>query len=406
MSKISEFPRATEVKLEDLILLSKFISEGKYDSNSVPLSTLLSFFGAPKVVDVGVNLNTITDPGLYILQGADTMQASYGLNYPSGLAPGSKVMMIVSQEASPWAMIVQTYFYAKLNSNPCPYSRGKSGSNAWGSWTQPVSQSSFDTMAVRQINMSQNDTELHKVGNAPSSVWSFLAPDNTSSTPRVNTSPTSKAGVKFNLTVPNTRSIIGTYKGNTFIADQDGRFFGNVDTTQLSDPDNPKGLNWIEYIGVPLGGLPAMSYPVPSNAESSEAVLRQVIDLLRNLRVIQPGEAAITSIVQMPDQTITDVFPTTAFSRPMKVIPHNTRAPIYVRSSNPEVLIVPDENAKIYIESSSSDYTSESNIPSMYGDTTLYAEGVVAGKATLEMSTTSDFAVIIYSEEVEVKARS
>lgn len=305
MKKISEFDEAGTLTMEDLIMISQLVDESKYKSFKVTLDLLKKFLGEVTVVDVGVNLNTLTEPGFYILQGADTMQNSYNLNYPSGLAPGSRVLMSVSAELAPWAMIVQTYFYAKLTSNPCPYCRGKSGGGAWAGWTQPLSSDDFSKQGMKQINMSQNDAELHTVGNSgPSNVWVFNAPNDDSSTPLLNTSPTLKAGVKLNLAIPNARPIIGTYKGNTFIADQDGRFFGNVDTTQVSDKENPKGVNWREYLSVKMTELKSIADCDINEQYSVVYAVNSILSLLRGINALSKDAPKFISAEEkvLPDR--------------------------------------------------------------------------------------------------------
>lgn len=406
MIKTSELDKATAVSSADLLMLSQLVGEGTFKSLAVTLDILKQFFGDITIVDVGVNLNTLTTPGLYILQGADTMQNSYGLNYPSGLAPGSKVIMMVSQEADPWSMIVQTYFYAKLTSNPCPYSRGKSGSSAWASWTQPVSQTSFDTRAVTQLNMSQGNTELHTVGSGSvSNVWSFIAPDDTTSTPAPKTSPTKKPGIKFNLVNPSARPIIGTYKGNTFIADQDGRVYTNVDTTQVTNIDDPKGVNWRELISVDMKSLKSISKPSTNDSGMSTAdALAKVIQVLRDNNILTKDEEAIYTV-----QPFTDPIEMTTdggeHSQEVKVLPFYGKAVLYMRSNDTTIAKVA---ASQQIETLTTE-SGENGMPVFYGVIQVRINEdesfkPVVGTTTIDFSGSADFATVLASLTVNVTA--
>lgn len=45
MSKFSEFPKATTLSMDDLILISRLVSEGKYASEAAPLSLIANLLG-------------------------------------------------------------------------------------------------------------------------------------------------------------------------------------------------------------------------------------------------------------------------------------------------------------------------------------------------------------------------
>lgn len=414
MIKNSQLDSVGTLTPEDLLMISQLVNDTDFKSFKVTLEVLKKFLGDITVVDVGVNLNTLVDPGVYILQGADTMQNSYNLNYPSGLAPGSKVLMIVSKESEPWAMITQTYMYAKLTSNPCPYSRGKSGSSAWAAWTQPVSQSTFDQRAVTQLNMSQGNTDLHNVGSgSASNIWSFIAPTDADNTPTIKTSPTKKPGVKLNLVIPNARPIIGTYKGNTFIADQDGRLYGNVDTTQLTDKDNPKGVDWIEFIGIHLKDKETLSTlsAQPSSAATVYAV-NKIIGILRNINVLLSGNSIAKTATYEDDgqQIVAGADPTWIG---FLILPADASGKLYIKSADETIAVLFDNDTGEQVTGAtltgSIDMVNRGNTPEtavQYGACTIKVKGLKAGAVNLIAATDAGFANVVGTMEIVIKAAS
>lgn len=398
-TKFSDLPDAGTLTGEELVALVQQVNE-QNASLKVTLAILKKFFGDVTVVDVGVNLNTLTDPGLYVLQGAETMQESYNLNYPSGFNPGGKVIMLVSRETDNWAMIVQTYFYAKLASNPLPYARGKSGSSAWSAWTQPVSGTEFSSKGLMQLNMSQNGLDLSTVGNnTTSNVYPFKTPVSDGSGPNIKTAPSNKPGMHFSLRDPSAKSIIGTYKGNAVIFDQDGRVFNNVDTTQVSDDENPKGVNWRELITVEMKSRKAISKPNTMDSGMSTAdALSKIIQVLRdNHMLVDSDEAIYKAVDNNGNQTIKvgEVLMTT-----INVLPFYGSAKLYARSSDTEIMtILPAYNiGGIAV-------LEENGVMVNYGGIDIESgQAQKEGVVNIEFSGDAEFSTILLTLQVTVEA--
>ena len=345
--KVSQLTSAESVTGEELILVAQPDGNGGWSSFSAKLTDLITLYGAITDLPVGTNLNDVVEAGLYNCYGAETQQASYNLNYPSGLYPGSKALMAVSVEAPSsaggYSNITQTYFLSKLSSNPCPYSRYKSGGSAFSNWTQPLSESSFDSKGMQQINMSTWGIELQSAGSSKTSnVYPFPTPtDDTGQGPNIKTAPSNKPGMHFSLINPYAKSTIGTYKGNVIITDSDGRVFTNVDNTQTSDAENPKGVNWRELVSVEMKSLKSISKPNNNDSGMSSAdALGKVIQVLRDAKIITDHDEPF-SAVKYPDPLLpVPVGGTENYE--LRVTPFYGESKLYMRSSDTSIVTVPD----------------------------------------------------------------
>lgn len=399
-TKFSDLPDAGTLTGEELVALVQQVNE-QNTSLKVTLAILKKFFGDVTVVDVGVNLNTLTEPGLYILQGAETMQESYNLNYPSGFNPGGRVMMLVSRETDNWAMIVQTYFYAKLTTNPLPYARGKSGGSTWSSWTQPVSGTEFSSKGLMQLSMAQSGLDLSIVGNnSTSNIYPFKTPVSDGSGPNILTAPSNKPGMHFSLRDPSSKPIIGAYKGNAVIFDQDGRVFNNVDTTQVTDPDNPKGVNWRELITVEMNSRKAISVPKEGQSDQMLDALKTIIQVMRDNHMILPGNATVTDVVIFPHAPeVTNVVSGQTSAMDVYTLPWFGDLVVYARSVDPSIATVP---ASIEILDFAQDDSLTPGVMTKYGYSTIEVTGVTAGSTAIEFSNDSAFTTVLATMAVGV----
>lgn len=343
MSKFSEFPRATALSMDDLILISRLVSEGKYSSEAAPLSLIANLLGGIRVVDVGVNLNDLDEQGIYILQGAETFQASYNLGYPFGLQPGSKVMMIISAEGGDYmGTITQHYFHSKTNT-PFPQSRYKSAAagSSYSAWDQPISGTVFDQKGVQQLNMSTYGIELQSCYTGAASAYYSFPAVGPASAPNPKTSPTLKKGVHHSIKDPKAGYYEGAYRGNVMIVDEDNRMFLNVDKTFTSDADNPKGVNWKEMLGVYIKDLQSLSMVDESDAYGLFYTMNKMITLLRDIKAIGPNDNVVTEVKRVandPELQIGAGFGNVN----MEIQPPDGRGTLYIKSSDESVVSLAD----------------------------------------------------------------
>jgi|GEM_PF-6304924 len=185
------------------------------------------------------NLDTVTTPGGYIVNGADNGPA---LKYPFSVAVGNQVMMIVSTvKSGTFDTVIQTFFATNLSSRPGAQVRVKT-SSGWGAWTGLVDFSYLDKNYVNVPNMSQLGLDISStIGSVPS-VYSYQKPTDDGSAPDVALAPSANPGLVFSLPWQFRRYTQGTFGGVVLAVDSAGNFYVNVDL------QNPNGaMAWKRF---------------------------------------------------------------------------------------------------------------------------------------------------------------
>ena len=337
--KISELTQAAEISGDELIIISQSDGNGGWVSVNTTLSALSALYGGVTVLPVGQDIDSITEPGLYICQGAATIGESYNLHYPGGVYPGTRVPMVVgnlgpiTEGANP--VITQTMYFAQTKNNPTPYSRMRETGEAFSTWTQSVSQAVFNSTAMQQLNFSQLGLQLQNCGGGISSVYPFKTPVDDGSGPNILTAPSDKPGMHLSLQDPNSKSVEGTYRGNVIIADSDGRIFTNVDNTIPTDNDNPAGVDWREIVTVEMNSLKAINKP--TDADGMIVAVNKVIDTLRTAKVILPFDDA-TEVVSVDEPDVLEHGE--SYDVKLGVLPIQNNG-IYLKSKDDDLLSVP-----------------------------------------------------------------
>jgi hypothetical protein len=297
--KISDLERANALTGNELLVLCQKNNQGEWESKNLPLESVRDIIpsgmpgepgkqgtagakgepgpagpkgdpgpagedgeGAITDVEPTTNLNTLITGGVYRLPGGTSAQASYNLNYPFGVEPGSETMMYVSlTKVFGGSYITQVFYGANFIDSPGPYVRTRAANGAWAAWVRVVDTGTFDKKGVQQINYGQGGLQVHKPGGAISSTWRYAAPDGTTSTPNPKTTPTNREGVALSLVNPFAPPRQGEFHGIVFAVDSDGRAFINVDRTNPGTTENPGDLNWQEIAYVT--GPKAVAYIAP-----------------------------------------------------------------------------------------------------------------------------------------------
>jgi hypothetical protein len=241
--------------------------------------------GAITDVEPTTNLNTLIIGGVYRLPGGGSAQASYNLNYPFGVEPGSETMMYVSStSAFGGSYITQVFYGTQFASNHGPYVRTRASNGAWAAWSRVIDEGTFKKQSVQQLNMSQNNLQVHKPVGTVSSAWYYQTPDDTTSTPNPKTTPSSNEGVMLNLTNPFARPTQGVFSGIALAVDSNGRAFTNVDRQNIGTAEAPADLNWRELISVPIKNL----VEIPdATATTQVETLNKILAVMRTAGMIK-----------------------------------------------------------------------------------------------------------------------
>lgn len=409
MSKLSDLNRTSNLKPTDIFLISQFINDNEYRSCVASLDTLKDFIGeGAKTILNDVDLNQITRPGIYTLTGVADSAAATSLHYPSFFGHNSEVLMIVSSVPASGSnhYVTQTVLYADEN-GVFPKSRAYNSSlSHWTDWYTPLASSDFEKKGMKQINISQSGSDLSTVVDTTTGAATrFDAPDGTSGRPNPKTSPTTKAGQRFSFVDPYAQKVEGTYRGNVFISDEDGRVYTNVDKTPVTDPDNPVGVNWRELITVEMKSKKAISKPSSNDSGMSTTdVVGKIVQVLRDNNMLLPGDEPI-SAVKAFDAPLDLTTQPGGSSVEVKVTPFYGSAYLYIRSKDVTIAQVPDS---LQIQSITTE-TGPDDKPIIYGVITLPVNQSetftpAVGTTSVEFSGTSDFATILATLTVNVTA--
>ena len=397
--KISELTQAADISGNELIIISQSDGNGGWKSVNTTLTELSALYGGYTTLPVGRDLNGITDPGLYICQGAETTQESYNLNYPGGIYPGSEIPMIVSylgpisEGGSP--SIVQTMYFPQTADNPTPFSRLKTG-GTFSTWTQSVSQSAFDTSAIQQKNYSQGGLQLQEISGSTGIVSKYNTPTLDTTGPSVKTAPSLKEGTRFTLPVPGRPSTIGTYSGNTLALDRDGKLFSNVGIVASTNRDDPANVNWREHIGAPVGGYPYID-DSDGTAEDNGRVLNALLAMHRQSGLLQ---YKITSLTELTGNGLDALTAGTDKQVEFVTLPSTAVQPVYYRSGDTSVFTLQTDHSRKTSQTSTDvdgDGTNET-----VGVQVNVIQPLAAGTTTLEIAADIDFTEILLTVDVTV----
>ncbi|HBE9182435.1 TPA: collagen-like protein [Serratia fonticola] len=320
--KISDLERANALTGNELLVLCQKNNQGEWESKNLPLESVRDIIpsgmpgepgkqgtagakgepgpagpkgdpgpagedgeGAITDVEPTTNLNTLITGGVYRLPGGTSAQASYNLNYPFGVEPGSETMMYVSlTHTFGGTYITQVFYGANFIDSPGPYVRTRAANGAWAAWSRGIDEGTFKRQGVQQFNMSQNNLQIHKTINGISSVWYYQAPDGTTSTPNPKTTPSNNEGVVLNLKNPFSKYIQGFFTGVVLAVDSDGRAFTNVDRQNIGTAEAPADLNWRELISVPIKNL----VEIPdATATTQVETLNKILAVMRTAGMIK-----------------------------------------------------------------------------------------------------------------------
>lgn len=320
--KISDLERANALTGNELLVLCQKNTQGEWESRNLPLESVRDIIpsgmpgepgkqgatgakgepgstgpkgdpgpagedgeGAITDVEPTTNLNTLITGGVYRLPGGGSAQASYNLNYPFGVEPGSETMMYVSTtNASGGTYITQVFYGAQFIDNPGPYVRTRSTNGSWAAWSRGIDEGTFKRQGVQQFNMSQNSLQVHKTMNGISCAWYYQAPDGTTSKPNPKTTPSSNEGVVINLNNPFSKPTQGFFTGAVFAVDSDGRAFTNVDRQNPGTAEAPADLNWRELISVYTKNLQEIP---DATAATQVETLNQILAVMRSAGMIK-----------------------------------------------------------------------------------------------------------------------
>ncbi|WP_447876090.1 hypothetical protein [Serratia fonticola] len=320
--KISDLERANALTGNELLVLCQKNNQGEWESKNLPLESVRDIIpsglpgepgkqgttgakgepgpigpkgepgpagedgeGAITDVEPTTNLNTLITGGVYRLPGGVNAQASYNLNYPFGVEPGSETMMYVSlTNAFGGSYITQVFYGTQFTSDPGPFVRTRATNGAWAAWSRGIDEGTFKNQGVRQLNMSQNNLQVHKPGSGTSSVWYYQAPNGTTSNPNPKTTPTDNEGIVLGLKNPFAKPMQGVFSGIALAVDSNGRAFTNVDRQNIGTTEAPADLNWRELVSVPIKNL--VEIPDATAATQVET-LNKILAMMRTAGMIK-----------------------------------------------------------------------------------------------------------------------